>query len=165
MWHDPNTIHASNVDFGTIKSAAADLFTAPAEVSEHGDFTETVPNTTISFNMKAIPGGSFKIGSPENEPLRNADEGPQKEVRVSPFFMAEIEVTWDEYLAFYGATAAEGRSTDTEGTRTEDDVDAISGPTPPYGQPDQNWGLGRRPAITMTYHAAETYCKWLSQVT
>lgn len=79
--------------------------------------------------------------------------------------MAEIEVSWDEYLAFYGATAAEGRSTDTEGSRTEAEVDAISGPTPPYGQPDQNWGMGSRPAITMTYHAAETYCRWLSQVT
>ena len=79
--------------------------------------------------------------------------------------MAEIEVTWDAYLAFYSATAAEGRSTDTEGARTVADVDAISGPTPPYGQPDQNWGLGNRPAITMSYHSAETYCKWLSKVT
>ena len=79
--------------------------------------------------------------------------------------MAEIEVTWDEYLAFYSATAAEGRTTDTEGTRTETDVDAISGPTPPYGQPDQNWGFGIAPAITMSYHSAETYCKWLSKVT
>ena len=79
--------------------------------------------------------------------------------------MAEIEVSWDVYLAFYSATAAEGRSTDTEGTRTKADVDAISGPTPPYGQPDQNWGLGSRPAITMSYHSAETFCKWLSSVT
>jgi formylglycine-generating enzyme len=78
--------------------------------------------------------------------------------------MAEIEVTWNEYLAFYDATAGEGRSTDTEGTRTEADVDAISGPTPPYGQPDQNWGMGNRPAITMTYHAAETYCQWLRRL-
>ena len=58
---------------------------------------------------------------------------------------------------FIRATAAEGRSTDTEGARTMADVDAISGPTPPYGQPDQNWGLGDRPAITMSYHSAETY--------
>lgn len=163
--YDPNAIHAANVDFGMTKSAPMDIYTAPVEVFAHEDFTETVPNTTVSFNMKAIPGGSFKIGSPEDEQLRSADESPQKEVRISPFFMAEIEVTWDEFLAFYAATAAEGRSTDTEGTRTEDDIDAISGPTPPYGQPDQNWGLGNRPAITMTYHAAETYCKWLSQVT
>jgi formylglycine-generating enzyme required for sulfatase activity len=107
------------------------------------------------------------MGSPSDEPFRKSDEGPGIEVELSPFFMAEIEVTWDEYLAFYVQTAAEGRSTDTEGLRSQDagDVDAISGATPPYGQPDQGWGLGQRPAISFTFHAAETYCRWLSQVT
>jgi formylglycine-generating enzyme required for sulfatase activity len=81
--------------------------------------------------------------------------------------MAEVEVTWDEYLAFYAQTSAEGRSTDTEGIRSKQAVetDAISGATPPYGQPDQGWGMGQRPAISFTYHSAETYCKWLSLVT
>jgi formylglycine-generating enzyme required for sulfatase activity len=153
------------VEFGSTGGEPEDVFTETAEVLAHEDYTETVPNTTISFNMKAIPGGTFTIGSPEDEQFREPDESPQKQVEVSPFFMAEVEVTWDAFLAFYSATAAEGRSTDTEGSRTEDDVDAISGPTPPYGQPDQNWGLGDRPAITMSFHAAETYCKWLSQVT
>lgn len=163
--YDPNALHAQNVKFGSTGNENLERFTEPAIVTEHEDFKETVPNTTIWFNMKAIPGGTFKIGSPENEQFRKPDEGPQKEVKLSPFFMAEVEVTWDQYLAFYSATAAEGRSTDTEGARTVTDVDAISGPTPPYGQPDQNWGLGDRPAITMSYHSAETYCKWLSKVT
>jgi formylglycine-generating enzyme required for sulfatase activity len=163
--YDPNALHAKNVSFGSTGNENKEKYTAPAEVTEHKDFTETIPNTTVSFEMKAIPGGSFEIGSPESEPLRQPDEGPQKQVKISPFFMAEIEVSWDLYLAFYSATAAEGRSTDTEGARTEADVDAISGPTPPYGQPDQNWGLGSRPAITMSYHSAETFCKWLSKVT
>ncbi len=163
--YDPNALHAKNVDFGSTGAENKEKFIEPAKVTAHEDFTETIPGTTIAFNMKAIPGGSFKLGSPESEQMRKADEGPQKTVHVSPFFMAEIEVSWDEYLAFYSATAAEGRSTDTEGTRTEADVDAISGPTPPYGQPDQNWGLGLRPAITMSYHSVETYCKWLSKVT
>lgn len=163
--YDPNALHAKNVDFGSTGNENQEKYTGPTPVTAHEDYTETVPGTTISFNMKAIPGGTFKIGSPEEEQFRKADEGPQKEVNISPFFMAEIEVSWDEYLAFYSATAAEGRSTDTEGTRTQTDVDAISGPTPPYGQPDQNWGLGKRPAITMSYHSAETYCKWLSKVT
>ena len=80
--------------------------------------------------------------------------------------MAEIEVSWDEYLAFYVQTAAEGRSTDTEGLRKKgSETDAISGATPPYGQPDQGWGLGKRPAISFSFHAAETYCKWLTSVT
>nr|WP_319510861.1 SUMF1/EgtB/PvdO family nonheme iron enzyme [uncultured Draconibacterium sp.] len=165
--YDPNALHAKNVEFGSTGAEAKENYTSAANVGAHEDFTETIPGTTIAFNMKAIPGGSFKIGSPESEQLRESDEGPQKTVTVSPFFMAEIEVSWDEYLAFYSATAAEGRTTDTEGARIESDVevDAISGPTPPYGQPDQNWGMGSRPAITMSYHSAETYCKWLSQVT
>ena len=45
------------------------------------------------------------------------------------------------------------------------DVDAISGPTPPFGFPDQGWGGGDRPAITMTHYAAETFCQWLSKKT
>ena len=44
-------------------------------------------------------------------------------------------------------------------------VDAISGPTPPFGFPDQGWGGGDRPAITMTHYAAETFCQWLSKKT
>ncbi len=163
--YDPNALHAANVEFGSGGDKNLEIYTEPAQVDSHEDFTETVPYTTISFDMKAIPGGTFSIGSPEDEQMREPDEGPQKEVEISPFYMAEVEVTWDEFLAFYDATAAEGRSTDTEGARTMADVDAISGPTPPYGQPDQNWGLGDRPAITMSYHAAETYCKWLSVIT
>ena len=88
-----------------------------------------------------------------------------KKVEVSPFYMAEIEVSWDEFLAFYAQAGGEGRSSDTEGARMSEEVDGVTGPTPPYGQPDQNWGLGKRPAITMRYHAAETYCRWLSQQT
>jgi formylglycine-generating enzyme required for sulfatase activity len=106
------------------------------------------------------------MGSPENEPLRGNDEGPVHKVKVDSFFMGEIEVTWDEYLAFYAQTSGEGRSTDTEGGRAaQSQTDAISGATPPYGQPDQGWGKGIRPAISISYHAAETYCKWLSQAT
>jgi len=159
---DPNRKHDKNTGFGTKLSDSRELFREPAKVEKLETYTEQVPNTGISFKMIAIPGGSFSMGSPGNEPLRNADEGPVKKVNVSPFFMAETEITWDQYLAFYVETAGEGRTTDTEGARTKADVDAISGPTPPYGQPDQNWGTGSRPAITMTYHAAETFCKWLS---
>jgi formylglycine-generating enzyme required for sulfatase activity len=159
--------HGSNKTFGNTSSAAKEIFSEPTPVNEFKNFTERIPRSSISFNMVAVPGGKFNIGSSENEPFRRADEGPVKEVQLSPFFMAEVEVTWDEYLAFYAQTAAEGRSTDTEGLRKTSSVetDAISGATPPYGQPDQGWGLGKRPAISFSYHAAETYCKWLSQVT
>jgi formylglycine-generating enzyme required for sulfatase activity/nitrate/TMAO reductase-like tetraheme cytochrome c subunit len=159
--------HGSNKTFGTLSSAPKEFFTGPAKVTEFKTFTEKIPNSAVSFRMIAVPGGKFKIGSPADEPFRKEDEGPLKEVEISPFFMAEIEVSWDEYLAFYAQTSAEGKSSDTKEmkSKTSSDTDAISGATPPYGQPDQGWGLGQRPAISFTFHAAETYCKWLSQVT
>jgi formylglycine-generating enzyme required for sulfatase activity len=158
--------HGSNSTFGSTSSAAKEIFTEPAKVNEFKNFTERIPKSAVTFNMVAIPGGVFKLGSPSSEPFRKEDEGPVRDVKISPFFMAEIEVSWDEYLAFYVQTAAEGRSTDTEGLRTKKtaETDAISGATPPYGQPDQGWGLGKRPAISFSYRAAETYCKWLSSV-
>jgi sulfatase modifying factor 1 len=159
--------HGSNATFGKVSSAPKEIYTEPVTVTEFKNFTEHIPRSSVSFNMVAIPGGTFTMGSPEKEPYRKADEGPQREVEISPFFMAEIEVSWDEYLAFYVQTAAEGRTTDTEGLRNRlaKNTDAITGATPPYGQPDQGWGLGQRPAISFSFHAAETYCRWLSSVT
>jgi len=160
--HDPNRLHAKNVDFGQATSVDAEVYTAPGIMDGFQDFTEYIPGSTVSFDMLAIPGGSFTLGSPVDEDFRNEDEGPQKQVEISPFFMARIEVSWDEYLAFFKETGAEGKTADAYLNTQE--VDGISGPTPPWGAPDQGWGKGKMPAITMTHHAAEVYCQWLSQV-
>lgn len=163
--YDPNSVgHAQNISFAK-NEENREKYTSSTIVNKFEDFVEQIPNSAVSFKMVAIEGGTFKMGSPDNEKGREKNEGPQKEVKVSSFFIAELEVTWDEYMAFYQQTSAEGRTTDTEGIRKSGDVDAISGATPPYVQPDQGWGVGKRPAITMTWHAAETYCRWLSQIT
>ena len=157
--------HGGNDLFGKTASASTEIYESPAEVNMFGSYREFIPGSKVSFSMIAVPGGSFSLGSPADEPFREEDEGPRVEVTVSSFFMGEIEVTWDEYLAFYASTGTGGRSSDTGRMILPGEADAITGATPPYGQPDQNWGLGERPAITISYHAAETYCKWLSSVT
>ena len=142
------------------------IFTEAAKVTDFIDFTETIPGSPISFEMVAIPGGRFTIGSPETEPYRQVDEGPQRTVKVKPFWMGKIEVSWREYELFYKQTGGEGRSGDqVRSAEKMPQVDAITGPTPAYGNPDQGWGRGDRPAITMTHFAAQKYCEWLSQVT
>ncbi len=140
-----------------------ELFTEPAVITAFEDFTEMIPGTVVSFNMKAIPGGTFKMGSPDNEPYRRIDEGPVRDVELNGFWMGEVEVTWNEYLAFFNATGSQGRK-EAEVT-VDEDPDVITGATPPWGAPDQGWGMKDRPAITMTHHAAQTYCRWLSVVT
>jgi sulfatase modifying factor 1 len=161
--YDKNLIHAHDTTFGVSVTAAQAVFTEPAAVSKFENFTEKIPGTSVSFNMVALPGGTYNMGSPETEPLRKADEGPVRKVTVSKFWIAKTEVTWDEYMAFFRATGSQGR---TEGqVVTKKNVDAISGATPPWGAPDQGWGKGSRPAITMSWHAATVYCQWLSKVT
>src|SRR6185312_10424502 len=43
-------------------------------------YTETIPGTDVKFSMTPIPGGTFTIGSPADEPKRSEDEGPQRNV-------------------------------------------------------------------------------------
>lgn len=140
-----------------------EVFNEPTIITEFADFSEKIAGTSVSFEMKAIPGGVFEMGSPASQEYRDKDEGPVREVRVDSFWIAEVEVTWDEYLAFFNATSSQGRKEAEE--KPDEEVDGVTGATPPWGAPDQGWGMGRRPAITMTHHAAETYCRWLSLVT
>lgn len=143
------------------------FYKEPAVVESFVDFEEKIPGTMVSFTMKAIPGGTFKMGSPDSEPFHKDDEAPVRNVTISPVFMAEVEVTWDQYSAFYANTMSEGRTPPETvyANNSNPDVDAVTGPTPPFGFPDQGWGTGDRPAITMTHYAAETFCQWLSKKT
>ncbi|HZH71047.1 MAG TPA: NapC/NirT family cytochrome c, partial [Mariniphaga sp.] len=145
-----------------VSVAPEELFDAPAEITAFEDFTEQIPGTNVSFKMVAVEGGLFNMGSQPDESYRRADEGPVREVEVNDFWMAEVEVTWNEYLAFFNATGSQGRK---EAVEVDEELDGITGATPPWGAPDQGWGMGTRPAITMTHHAAQVYCRWLSSVT
>ncbi len=152
--------------FGITATAEQEIHDRPAVVEGFTDFTEQIPGTSVDFEMVAVPGGTFTMGSPQEERYRRPDEGPARQVRVSSFWMGRIEVTWDEFEAWFRATASEGR-TDTRALDAAADpaIDAVTGATPPYVPPDQGWGRGARPAITMTHHAALAYCEWLSGVT
>ena len=59
-------------------------------------FTENLPNN-IPFKMVEIPGGTFVMGSPEEE--GNNREKPQHEVIVQPFFMGKYLVTQVQWRA------------------------------------------------------------------
>ena len=156
-----------NYKHGTLKETfkpSGEIYASAAEVTSFENFTETVPGTAAAISMIAVPGGEFMMGSPKNEPFREENEGPQRKVRISPFFMGEVEVTWDQFWAFYSETMSEGRTPPSViyENNSRADIDAVSGPTPPFGLPDQGWGMGDRPAITMTHYSAQTFCQWLS---
>ena len=63
-------------------------------------YAEAITGTDVTFKLTPIPGGEFLMGSPADEEGRNAFEGPQVKVRVSPFWMGTHEVAWREYSQY-----------------------------------------------------------------
>jgi formylglycine-generating enzyme required for sulfatase activity/tRNA A-37 threonylcarbamoyl transferase component Bud32 len=64
-------------------------------------FIEDIGNG-ITLEMVEIPGGTFMMGSPEEELERGIDESPQHEVTVPSFYMGKYEVTqaqWKQVAA------------------------------------------------------------------
>jgi len=134
-------------------AAAAPPATAP--------YTETIPETKITFEMVPIAAGTFTMGSPESEPGHQPDESPQHQVTVPAFYIGKVEVTWDEYDQF-------GFKLDLQRKRKlglqlpQDAGDAVTRPTPPYADESWGWGKEKQPVIGITQYAAVKYCEWLS---
>jgi formylglycine-generating enzyme required for sulfatase activity len=53
----------------------------------------------VSLEMVAIPGGTFIMGSPENEEGYHSSQSPQHQVTVPPFFMGKYPVTQKQWQA------------------------------------------------------------------
>lgn len=134
--------------------------------SEMKAYVETIPSTDAKFDMVPIKGGKFLMGSPEKEEGRNADEGPQHEVEIAPFWMGKCEVTWEEY-ELWCLKLDRGRRAQKKETPNENDkiADAVAMPTNPYT--DMSFGMGKDkyPAVCMTQLSAKMYCKWLTAKT
>ena len=56
----------------------------------------------IELEMVYIPGGSFIMGSPENEEQRNSNESPQHKVTLQPFYISKYPITQNQYQAIMG---------------------------------------------------------------
>ncbi len=134
--------------------------------SEMQPYTASIIGTDVTFDMVPIKGGKFMIGSPENEKGRNADEGPQKEIAVEPFWMGKREVTWNEFQLFmYPEEEKKTRAMKNLPAELNALTDSISHPTQPYVEMSFGMGTDGFPAISMTHHAANKYCQWLSAKT
>ncbi len=136
--------------------------------AEMKPYKEVVEQADVTFELVPIAGGTFLMGSPEEEEGRREDEGPQREVEIAPFWMAKTEITWDVYdvwmsdLDIFRREALKLPATPRDVLA---DTFQISQPTKPYT--DMTFGMGKRgyPAVCMTQHAARTFCKWLSAKT
>jgi formylglycine-generating enzyme required for sulfatase activity len=129
-------------------------------------YTEGIPGSDVTFNLVPIPSGGFLMGSPDGEDGRNDDEGPQRQVKIAPFWMGTCEVTWNEFELFmYLNEERRIRATKQLDADLNEMTDAVTHPTQPYVEMSFGMGKDGFPAISMTQHAANKYCQWLSAKT
>ncbi len=76
------------------------------------------------LEMIALPGGTFVMGSPEDEPGRDDDE-VQHQVAVSPFLMSRTTVTRGEYRRIMGLDDAPGSGGDEHPVTEVSWLDAV----------------------------------------
>jgi formylglycine-generating enzyme required for sulfatase activity len=145
------------IALATVLPAAA--LNTPLPAPAHKTYTEKIPGSTVSFDMAAIPGGRFLMGSPLGEAGRKEDEGPQHPVEIRPLWVGKCEVTWDEFDLFWKARP--GGKEDKEPDNPTD-ADAVTRPTPPYADETFDKGREGHPVLGITHHAAMQYCRWLS---
>jgi len=162
------------VVLGGFLVAAAVGDPAPAKpAATHMNYTEKLATAEdapkVSFDMVAVPGGEFLMGSPPTDPDRKPDEGPQVKVKVKPFWMAKTEISWDEFDLYFRLNNAqlEGADAAKDPAKKVDPAgpDAVSKPTMPYVDETYGHERDKHPAICMTHHAAMKYCEWLSKRT
>jgi formylglycine-generating enzyme required for sulfatase activity len=153
------TAPGNKLDEASLVAALHKRITSATKERSQADmkpYNVTIPGTTVNFEMVAIPGGEFQMGTPDDEKGRRPDEGPRHKVRLEPFWMQKMEVTWDEYRLFmFSQQAGEVAGADPL-------VDAVSRPTRPYVEMSFGMGINGYPAISMTQHAANKYAEWLS---
>ena len=151
----------------------------PGGGERHVSYTETVTQNVheevrkASFDMVAVTGGEFRMGSPDDEDGRQPDEGPQVKVRLKPFWLGKCEVTWDEFDLYYKVHNPDLTDPDTGRILTPDELaerkrhpaDAVTRPSMPYVDETYSHGREGYPAICMTHHLAMCYCEWLSKKT
>ena len=119
---------------------AARQSTRPIMASPRGQAAAVSIRTEIP-DMVRLPGSRFLMGSPDNEPERYDNEGPQHWVQVPPFEIGRYPVTfaqWDACVAAGGCA---------------------------HKPDDLGWGRGQRPVINVSWNDAQEYVRWLSRVT
>ena len=123
-----------------------------------------VERNSVGMDMVLIPPGSFKIGSPPEEPGHHPVE-TQVDVTLSrPFRLARTPVTVEQFRQFVLATGyvTEAERDGRGGRGWNGDTERLEGPDPRYGWANTGWAqTDRHPVVNVTWRDANAFCGWL----
>ena len=106
-------------------------------------YIEALPGG-VGLDMIQIPGGSFMVGSPEDELERRKNEGPQHPVTLASFFMGRYPITQAQWRAVASSLPQVERELDPDPSRFKGD---------------------RRPVERVSWFDAMEFCARLSAYT
>lgn len=146
------------------------LFFLPASAQQNpvpGQIFRDCPDCP---EMVVIPGGSFMMGSPENEAGRisaeeGVMEGPQRMVTIPQFAVGKFDVTKEQWMIFVKDT---NRQTIGGCAFSMLPSDTLQNWEP---NPDANWDHlgfaqeGDHPVVCITWYDTQDYVQWLSKKT
>lgn len=100
----------------------------------------------VGMKFVLLPAGSFRMGSPEDEPGRREDEGPLRTVTLNAFYIAVTEVTQTQFMELVGRNpsavgrVARGFDTPVENVSWEEAVEYCRRLTVRYN-PREGWAF------------------------
>lgn len=112
----------------------------PASPPELQPFEQAIDGTALSLRMIPVTVGLEPAGQPQR------------------LWMAEKEINWDCYDVFVFGL-------DDSAPAGDAGADAITRPSKPYVAMDRGFGHAGFPVISVSFHGASEFCRWLSAKT
>lgn len=133
--------------FGLSTSMLA--FAQPAATTPTKDNTQNAVKAEPSPFMQDVPAAAFTF---EMRPIPASTDGT-----IKPFYMSTTEARWEAFDVFvYRLDETNPDAASPTGAA------ATTRPSKPYLPPDRGFGHDGYAAISLTFKAADEFCKWLS---
>jgi formylglycine-generating enzyme required for sulfatase activity len=134
---------------------------APAEPAPSAKTPDPAPpaggkGCTNCPAMVAIKGGTFLMGSPDDEDDRSENEGPQKKIAIKPFSIGKYPVTVGQFAEFIKATKY--KPTDECDTERTNKMRAANWTDPEVLDQGEN-----QPVVCVNWKDATAYAEWLAE--
>ncbi len=126
----------------------------------------------VTLEMVLVPEGTFTMGSPNSEPNRSSDEGPQHQVTVAEFWMGKYPITQAQWRAVAAMPQVKidldpnpsyfkGDNRPVERVSWNDAVEFCDRLSKKLGQPytlpsEAQWEYACRAGTTTPFHFGET---------
>jgi formylglycine-generating enzyme required for sulfatase activity len=111
-------------------------------------WSQKIAGTTLEIELVSIPSGSIDVADP-------SANGATRRASIDAFSLAKLEIPWEVYDAFVFGL-------DQPSSATADGADAVTRPSHPYISMDRGFGHAGYPVISVSFHGAQEFCRWLS---